>query len=121
MKTGMTRVTRLDPIALATNVPLVTGYALYGIFCRRLGAERLGAQLPNLEEGRHDLISGARRGKTVTCYCTSMLSTLMVSSSLVPVTLADTVAVAGVAGSVDRSARLFRASAALEFPALSNL
>lgn len=71
---------------------------------------------------RHDLISGARKGKTATCYCISMLSTLMVlSSCLVPVTLADTAPVAGVAGSVDRSARLFRASVALEFPALSNL
>jgi drug/metabolite transporter (DMT)-like permease len=33
MKIGMTHVTRLDPIALATNVPLVAGYALYGVFC----------------------------------------------------------------------------------------
>jgi drug/metabolite transporter (DMT)-like permease len=33
MKIGMTHVTKLDPIALATNLPLVAGYALYGIFC----------------------------------------------------------------------------------------
>lgn len=33
MKIGTTRITTLDPIALATNLPLVTGYALYGIFC----------------------------------------------------------------------------------------
>ena len=33
MKVGMSHVTKLDPIALATNVPLVAGYALYGVFC----------------------------------------------------------------------------------------
>lgn len=33
MKMGMTRVTSLDPIALATNLPLVAGYALYAVFC----------------------------------------------------------------------------------------
>lgn len=33
MKIGMTRVIHLDPIALATNLPLVAGYALYGVFC----------------------------------------------------------------------------------------
>lgn len=33
MKIGMTHVTKLDPIALATNLPLVGGYALYGVFC----------------------------------------------------------------------------------------
>ena len=33
MKVGMSHVTKLDSIALATNVPLVAGYALYGVFC----------------------------------------------------------------------------------------
>ena len=33
MKTGMTHVVKLSPMALATNLPLVAGYALYGIFC----------------------------------------------------------------------------------------
>ena len=33
MKVGMTHVSGLDPIALATNLPLVAGYALYGVFC----------------------------------------------------------------------------------------
>lgn len=33
MKIGMSRVTHLDLIALATNLPLVAGYALYGVFC----------------------------------------------------------------------------------------
>jgi drug/metabolite transporter (DMT)-like permease len=33
MKVGMSHVTKLDPIALATNVTLVAGYALYGVFC----------------------------------------------------------------------------------------
>ena len=33
MKIGMNHVTKLDPIALATNLPLVAGYALYGVFC----------------------------------------------------------------------------------------
>ena len=33
MKMGMTNVTKLDPIALVTNIPLVAGYALYGVFC----------------------------------------------------------------------------------------
>ena len=33
MKIGMTRFTHLDAVALATNLPLVAGYALYGIFC----------------------------------------------------------------------------------------
>lgn len=33
MKIGMTRVTHLDPVALATNVPLLGGYILYGVFC----------------------------------------------------------------------------------------
>src|SRR5579871_1067053 len=33
MKIGMTRVTSLDPIALATNLPLVAGYGLYAVFC----------------------------------------------------------------------------------------
>ncbi len=33
MKIGMSHVSRLDPIALATNIPLVAGYALYGVFC----------------------------------------------------------------------------------------
>jgi multidrug transporter EmrE-like cation transporter len=33
MKIGMTRVTHLGVLALATNIPLVAGYALYGVFC----------------------------------------------------------------------------------------
>ena len=33
MKAGMTHVTGFNPIALATNLPLVAGYALYGVFC----------------------------------------------------------------------------------------
>jgi drug/metabolite transporter (DMT)-like permease len=33
MKIGMARVNHMDPIALATNLPLVSGYALYGVFC----------------------------------------------------------------------------------------
>ena len=33
MKIGMNHVSKLDPIALATNLPLVAGYALYGVFC----------------------------------------------------------------------------------------
>ena len=33
MKIGMTGVGRLDPVALLTNLPLVSGYALYGVFC----------------------------------------------------------------------------------------
>lgn len=33
MKIGTSRITHLDPIALLTNVPLVAGYALYGVFC----------------------------------------------------------------------------------------
>jgi drug/metabolite transporter (DMT)-like permease len=33
MKIGMTHVSHLDPIALATNVPLVAGYGLYAVFC----------------------------------------------------------------------------------------
>ncbi|MGO9259526.1 MAG: hypothetical protein ACLQU1_24925 [Bryobacteraceae bacterium] len=33
MKIGMSHVTKLDPIALAANLPLVAGYALYGVFC----------------------------------------------------------------------------------------
>jgi drug/metabolite transporter (DMT)-like permease len=33
MKIGMNHVTKLDPIALATNLPLIAGYALYGVFC----------------------------------------------------------------------------------------
>jgi len=33
MKIGMNHVSTLDPIALATNLPLVAGYALYGVFC----------------------------------------------------------------------------------------
>ncbi len=33
MKVGMTRLSHLDPIALATDIPLVGGYALYAVFC----------------------------------------------------------------------------------------
>jgi len=33
MKIGTSRITHLDPVALATNVPLMAGYALYGVFC----------------------------------------------------------------------------------------
>jgi drug/metabolite transporter (DMT)-like permease len=33
MKIGMNHVSNLDPIALITNVPLVAGYSLYGVFC----------------------------------------------------------------------------------------
>ncbi len=33
MKIGMTRLTHVDVWALATNLPLITGYALYGLFC----------------------------------------------------------------------------------------
>ena len=33
MKIGVARVIQMDPIALASNIPLVSGYILYGIFC----------------------------------------------------------------------------------------
>ena len=33
MKIGMTRFTSLDPAALASNLPLIAGYALYAVFC----------------------------------------------------------------------------------------
>jgi multidrug transporter EmrE-like cation transporter len=33
IKIGVNGVTKVDPIALASNLPLVAGYALYGIFC----------------------------------------------------------------------------------------
>lgn len=33
MKTGVSHISQLNPLALATNLPLVAGYALYGIFC----------------------------------------------------------------------------------------
>jgi len=33
MKMGVSKVTSLNPLALATNMPLVAGYALYGLFC----------------------------------------------------------------------------------------
>jgi hypothetical protein len=33
MKIGMARVSHIDSIALATNIPLLAGYALYAVFC----------------------------------------------------------------------------------------
>ena len=33
IKVGINQVTNLDPIALVADLPLLAGYALYGVFC----------------------------------------------------------------------------------------
>jgi hypothetical protein len=62
-----------------------------------------------------------RRGTaTSVVHCRSIVSTLMFSPSIEPLTFALIMLAVGLDGLLDRSARLFKASAALELPVASS-
>src|SRR5471032_621997 len=68
-----------------------------------------------------DFLLAVPLSTAVPFYCSSMVSTFRFSPSFVPVIFAMTCALAGLVGSLERSARLLRASAALALPASSSL